>query len=70
MEKIILAAAVAALMSGCAVHKTNMDCVKCTTHIEDKQTTIDCSVCTFSYDGEFKGGDVMPTFPILPNKGD
>jgi len=67
--KYLLMAVMALALTGCLNKEANLDCVGCTTHLENGASTVDCTTCTFKYDGEMKEGNIIDVnLPQLPTR--
>ena len=65
--KYLLMAVMALALTGCLNKESHIDCVGCSTHLENGASTVDCATCTFKYDGEMRDGNIVDvSLPQLP----
>ena len=69
MKKVLLGLVALFALSGCVKHSGSIDCVGCSTHLENGASTVDCTTCTFKYDGEMRDGNIIDvSLPQLPSR--
>ena len=67
--KYLMMALAALALTGCLNKEANLDCIGCTTHLENGASTVDCDTCTFKYDGEMKESNIIDiSLPSLPSR--